>query len=114
MRHFGAPLVASVFDFGLNGKKPTHPALLDWLAVELMDGGWRMKPIHRLIVTSTAYRLQSSGDDEGNLARDPENQYLWRMNPLRMEAQVIRDGLLHLSSELDLTIGGQELPIRLR
>ena len=57
MRHFGSPLVPTVFDFGLNGKPPTHPALLDWLAVELMDHGWRMKPIHRLIVTSTAYRM---------------------------------------------------------
>jgi mono/diheme cytochrome c family protein len=109
MRHFGAPLVASVFDFGLNGKRPTHPALLDWLAVELMDGGWRMKPIHRLIVTSTAYRLQSSSADEGNLARDPENQYLWRMNPRRMEAEALRDSTLCVADGLDRTMFGAEL-----
>jgi mono/diheme cytochrome c family protein len=109
MRHFSAPLVASVFDFGLNGKKPTHPALLDWLAVELMDGEWRMKPIHRLIVTSTAYRLQSSSADEGNLARDPENQYLWRMNPRRMEAEALRDSTLCVADGLDRTMFGPEL-----
>lgn len=109
MRHFSAPLVASVFDFGLNGKKPTHPALLDWLAVELMDGGWRMKPLHRLIVTSTAYRLQSSSGDEGNLARDPENQFLWRMNPRRMEAEALRDSTLCVADGLDRTMFGPEL-----
>ena len=81
MRHFGTPLVPTVFDFGLNGKRPTHPQLLDWLAVELMDQDWRMKPIHRLIVTSTAYRMQSSTSDEANRTRNPENIYLWRMNP---------------------------------
>lgn len=109
MRHFGAPLVASVFDFGLNGKRPTHPALLDWLAVELMDGGWHMKPIHRLIVTSTAYRLQSSSADDGNLARDPENQFLWRMNPRRMEAEALRDSTLCVADGLDRTMFGPEL-----
>jgi hypothetical protein len=109
MRHFGAPLVATVFDFGLNGKRPTHPALLDWLAVELMDDGWRMKPIHRLIVTSTAYRLQSSSAHEGNLARDPENLFLWRMNPRRMEAEALRDSTLCVADGLDRTMFGPEL-----
>src|ERR671920_1717368 len=60
LRHFGSPLVPTVFDFGLNGKRPTHPELLDWLAVELMDSGWQMKSLHRLIVTSNVYRMQSS------------------------------------------------------
>ncbi len=109
MRHFGAPLVASVFDFGLNGKRPTHPALLDWLAVELMDGGWRMKPIHRLIVTSTAYRLQSSSNDADSQARDPENQFLWRMNARRMEAEALRDSTLCVAGGLDRTMYGPEL-----
>ncbi len=109
MRHFGAPLVGTVFDFGLNGKRPTHPALLDWLAVELMDGDWRMKNIHRLIVTSTAYRLQSSSANEANLARDPENSFLWRMNARRMEAEVVRDSTLRVADGLDLTMFGPEL-----
>src|SRR5205085_4336256 len=57
--HFGRPLVESTFDFGRNGKAPSHPELLDWLAVEFMDGGWKMKPLHHLIVTSNAYRQRS-------------------------------------------------------
>ncbi len=111
-RHFGKPLVATVFDFGRKGAAPTHPELLDWLAVELMDKNWSMKHLHKLIVTSAAYQMSSSSANavSTNLSADPENKYLWRMNPLRMEAQVIRDGLLHLSGELDLTIGGPTIP----
>jgi len=112
-RHFGRPLVATVFDFGRKGTPPTHPELLDWLAVELMEQGWSMKHIHRLIVTSQAYRLSSSaaGADAATLTADPENRWYWRMNPTRMEAQVVRDSLLHLAGELDLTMGGPPLPV---
>jgi hypothetical protein len=109
LRHFGGPLVPTVFDFGLNGKRPTHPALLDWLAVELMEQGWKMKAIHRLLVTSKAYRMQSSSADEANRARDPENMYLWRMNPRRMEAEVVRDSTLRVSDGLDPTMFGPDL-----
>ncbi|HTM54162.1 MAG TPA: DUF1553 domain-containing protein [Pirellulales bacterium] len=109
MRHFGSPLVPTVFDFGLNGKRPTHPALLDWLAVELMDQGWRMKPIHRMIVTSAAYRMQSTSIDASNRARDPENQYLWRMNPHRLEAEAVRDATLAVADSLDFSMRGPEL-----
>ena len=74
MRHFGAPLVPTVFDFGLNGKPPTHPALLDWLAVEFMDRGWSMKALHRLIVTATPTGMRSirPGPTDPNLAIDPD------------------------------------------
>jgi hypothetical protein len=111
MRHFGTPLVPTEFDFGVNGKPPTDPALLDWLAVELMDSGWKMKPIHRLIVTSSAYRMQStaSGPRDPNLALDPFNQDYWRMNPRRMEAEVVRDNLFRVAGNLDLTLGGADL-----
>jgi hypothetical protein len=110
MRHFHAPLVASVYDFGRNGARPTHPALLDWLAVELMDHGWSMKHLHRLIVTSRAYRMSSAqGSANENVQRDPENRLLWRMNVGRMEAEVVRDSLLHVAGMLDGTMGGQEL-----
>jgi hypothetical protein len=110
MRHFGSPLVSTVFDFGLNGKKPSHPPLLDWLAVELMDRGWSMKALHRLIVTSRAYRLESfPSPNDPNLALDPTNAYLWRMNARRMEAEVVRDNVLHASGNLDLAIGGPEI-----
>jgi len=109
MRHFGAPLVPTVFDFGLNGTPPTHPELLDWLAVELMENGWHTKPIHRLLVTSTAYRMESTARHEQNLARDAGNAYLWRANPRRMEAELVRDSALHVAGSLDLTLGGPEL-----
>ena len=117
-RHFGQPLVATVFDFGRKGAAPTHPALLDWLAVELLEptakgagnpaGAGAMKHIHRLIVTSNTYRMASStlGAPEENLKVDAENRKYWRMNSLRMESQVVRDSLLHLAGELDLTLGG--------
>lgn len=112
-RHFGRPLVPTVFDFGRKGTPPTHPELLDWLAVEFMEQDWSMKHLHRLIVTSQTYRLSSSsaGADPATLAADPENRWYWRMNPLRMEAQVIRDSLLHLAGELDMTMGGPSIPV---
>lgn len=110
MRHFHTPLVDTVFDFGNNGADPTHPQLLDWLAVELMESGWSMKHLHRLIVTSDAYqRVTSSRGAEDWITIDPENRLLWRMNTGRMEAEVIRDSLLYCAGNLDLTLGGQEL-----
>ncbi|HMC65468.1 MAG TPA: PSD1 and planctomycete cytochrome C domain-containing protein, partial [Gemmataceae bacterium] len=122
LRHFGSALVPTMNNLGLNGTRPTHPALLDWLACELMSPtnnrgepgasapevslAWSMKHLHRLIVTSNAYRMQSSaaGSDGPNAGIDPENQYLWRMNPRRMEAELVRDSLLHLSGRIDLTM----------
>jgi chemotaxis protein histidine kinase CheA len=110
-RHFGRPLVATVFDFGRKGAPPTHPELLDWLAVEFMEKGWSMKQLHRLIVTSAAYQMTSSAAaSPANVAADAENRYYWRMNPVRMEAQVVRDSLLALSGDIDLTLGGPPVP----
>jgi hypothetical protein len=114
MRHFGQPLVASVSDFGRNGTPPTHPELLDWLAAELMQPSdesaqpWSMKHLHRLIVTSSTYRMASSAD-EASLRADPDNVYLWRMPPRRMEAEVVRDSVLAVSGALDTTRGGPDL-----
>lgn len=109
-RHFRSPLVATVYDFGRNGTAATHPELLDWLAVEFMQSGWDMKHLHRLIVTSEAYRRTSStGGDEAALAIDPENKLLWRMNHWRMESEVVRDSLLYIAGRLDVTAGGIEL-----
>ena len=112
-RHFGTPLVPTVFDFGRKGIPPTHPELLDWLAVELIESGWSMKHIHQLIVTSKTYRMTStrSGAAEANQKTDSDNRWYWRANPIRMEAQLVRDGLLHLAGELDLTIGGPSIPV---
>jgi hypothetical protein len=112
MRHFGKPLVATVANFGLNGKSPTHPALLDYLAVEFMESGWSMKRLHRLLVTSATYRL-SSRTDPARLAADPDNRYLWRMNPRRMESEAVRDSLLAAAGRLDPTAGGPILDEKL-
>jgi len=127
LRHFGTPLVPTVFDFGLNGKPPTNQPLLDWLAVELMDSGWQMKRIHKLIVTSRAYRLASSQVQSSkfnvqsqnatlnfelgtlNSTADPENLYFWRGNARRMEAEAVRDTTLFLAGSLDETRGGADL-----
>ncbi len=111
-RHFGKPLVATVFDFGRKGALPTNPELLDYLAIELRDNGWSMKKLHRLMVTSNVYRMSSSaaGASTAHLTNDPENRYFWRMNPIRMEAQIVRDSLLALAGELDPAIGGPPVP----
>jgi hypothetical protein len=132
LRHFHRPLVESVYDFGRSGQPPTHPELLDWLAAEFMDSGWSMKHVHRLIATSAAYRRSSSvADDVRRLTSDsrsdirhpnpdqslltsaatadPENRLLWRMNTGRMEAEVVRDSILHLAGVLESRMGGQEL-----
>jgi hypothetical protein len=108
-RHFGQPLVNTMFDFGRNGQPPSHPALLDWLAVEFMDSGWSMKKLHKLIVTSAAYRLDST-PDSALLQADPDNRYYWRHAPTRMTAESVRDSMLALAGKLDLQQGGPELP----
>ena len=107
MRHMGRPLVSTVFDFGRKGSLPDHPQLLDWLAVELMENDWSMKHLHRLIVTSAAYRMGSSVTGAAaNVAKDPENRYWWRREPIRLQSQVMRDSILSLAGTLDLTMGG--------
>ena len=108
LRHFGQPLVASVADYGQRAERPVQQALLDWLAGELMEKNWNMKHLHRLMVTSRAYQLSSSAVTAEASTRhaDPQNESFWRRTPQRMEAQVVRDSLLHLAGVLDETIGG--------
>ncbi len=103
--HFGRGLVATPSDFGLNGAAPSHPELLDWLANAYIAAGWRLKPIHRLIVTSATYR-QSSRFDAANGAIDRDNRLLWRTSPRRLEAESIRDAILAASGQLDNRMGG--------
>jgi mono/diheme cytochrome c family protein len=108
--HFGRGLVENPYDFGVKTRVPTHAALLDWLAVQFRENGWSMKQLHRLIVTSSLYRMQSSErGSEKNRAIDPENRYWWRQEPRRMEAEVVRDSLLRLANNLDLSRGGPPL-----
>ena len=112
LRHFGEALVPTVENFGLNGAAPSHPDLLNWLSAELIDNGWRMKSLHRMIVLSSVYRMQSSpaGAPSENERIDSGNRFLWRMNSRRMEAEVVRDSVLFLTGALDLTRGGPEIP----
>jgi hypothetical protein len=110
-RHFGQPLVDAVFDFGLRSPAPPQQALLDWLAVELMENNWSHRHIHRLIVTSHTYRLSTVSATAGSRTQkmDPDNHFYCRRTPMRMESQVIRDSLLHLAGALDLKVGGPSI-----
>jgi hypothetical protein len=105
--HFGRGLVATPSDFGRLGELPSHPELLDWLAAEFVAQGWSLKAMHRLIMTSAAYR-QTALRPATAVARlkDPENRLLWRMNTRRLEVEPIRDAMLSVSGELDTTMGG--------
>ncbi len=138
LRHFGRGLVPTPADFGRNGRPATHPQLLDWLAAEFMqpevvdsqselmvdrpDGAtpsinhplktpstpWSFRHLHRLLVTSAAYRMAST-PDEANLAADPDNHFLWRMNSRRLEAEAVRDNVLHAAGTLDPAFGGPDI-----
>lgn len=110
MHHFGKGIVASPGDFGQLGSKPTHPELLDWLAAEFMRGGWSLKQLHRLIMTSRTYRQASTRDEKRDLI-DPDNLYLSRMNVRRLEAETLRDSLLAISGKLNPKIGGAPVPV---
>ncbi|MCA9076335.1 MAG: DUF1553 domain-containing protein [Planctomycetaceae bacterium] len=103
--HFGRGLVESPNDFGRMGQLPSHPELLDWLAVEFRDNGGSFKHLHRLIVTSAVYR-QASTHNDANALIDAGNQYLWRMNRRRLSAEEIRDTLLAVSGRLNSEMGG--------
>ncbi len=103
--HMGRGLVATPNDFGAQGDRPTHPELLDYLASELIRCGWRLKPIHKLIMTSAVY--QQAGDDiPASRAADPDNKLWWRRPPQRIEAEAVRDSLLAAGGALDTTMYG--------
>ena len=104
--HFGQGIVTTPSDFGLGGDRPSHPELLDWLAMEFQRNGWRLKPLHRLIVTSATYRQSSLAQDTKAAALDSSNRLLWRQNPRRLDAESLRDAVLATSGKLDLTAGG--------
>ncbi len=103
--HFGEGLVRTPNNFGKMGERPTHPELLDWLSVEFMANGWHIKPIHKMILMSSAYRM-ASDDIESNLTKDPENRLLWRMPRRRVEGEVLRDSMMAVAGSLDMTVGG--------
>jgi len=98
--HFGRGLVRSPNNFGFGGEKPTHPELLDWLAAEFMDGGWKMKRLHKMIMLSNTYRMSSRRSEQA-VAKDPENDLFWRFNVRRLTAEEIRDSILAVNGALN-------------
>ena len=109
--HFGTGIVSTPDDFGARGSRPTHPKLLDWLAVEFMDNDWSVKHIHRLILSSTVFR-QSSANESSDRPSDPSNQFLGRFPKRRLEAEAIRDAFLSSSGQLDRRQFGASVPTK--
>ena len=103
--HIGSGIVATPNDFGLQGERPTHPELLDYLANQLIEHGWHLKPLHKQIMLSATYR-QSTDFDEENSKLDPENKLYWRRSPQRLEGEAIRDSILYIGGRLDSTMYG--------
>ena len=109
--HFGTGIVSTPDDFGARGSRPTHPKLLDWLAVEFMDNYWSVKHVHRLILSSTVYR-QSSANESSGRPTDSSNQFLSRFPKKRLEAEAIRDAFLASSGQLDRRQFGTSVPTK--
>jgi len=108
-KHFGRGIVATLENFGKMGGTPTHPELLDWLAVEFMNRGWSLKQVNRLMMTSAAYQMASAFADGGKASADPDNHYLWRFQPQRLEAEIVRDVMLGAGGNLNPAIGGEPI-----
>lgn len=108
--HFGRGLVATPNDFGELGEEVSHPELLDWLAERLVEGGWRLKPVHRLMVTSATYR-QAGASDGAAVATDADNRWLWQRRAQRLEAEILRDHLLAVAGVLRRELFGPSLPV---
>jgi mono/diheme cytochrome c family protein len=104
-QHFGEGIVRTPSNFGKTGERPSHPELLDWLAVEFVSRGWSVKAMHRLMMTSDAYQM-ASDDIAANMKVDPENRYFWRMGRQRLPAEIVRDLALAVSGSLQHTVGG--------
>lgn len=108
--HFGRGLVASLADFGMLGERPSHPELLDWLAAELVDSGWHLKRLHRLILNSTTYQQASLRNAELDRI-DPDNRLYGRMSVRRLESEVVRDSLLEICGDLNRQMFGPPIPV---
>src|SRR5436305_2669087 len=108
--HFGEGLVRTPDNFGNLGDRPTHPELLDWLALRFAQSGWSVKAMHRLLLTSAAYGM-STAHDETAARLDPDNRLLWRFHRQRLEVEALRDAILAVSGGLDRTMGGSLLNV---
>jgi hypothetical protein len=104
--HFGRGIVATLDNFGKMGAPPSNPALLDWLAVEFMNHGWSIKQMHRLIMTSEAYQMASAFESASDRDKDPDDQYVWKFRPQRLDAEIVRDSMLVASDSINLAVGG--------
>lgn len=104
--HFGRGLVETPNDFGFMGEEPSHPELLDWLAMEFVSSGWSVNHLHRLIMNSAAYRQSSRFNSERHQEHDPDNRLLWRMNRRRLEAEALWDAVHSASGTINLAMGG--------
>lgn len=111
MHHFGRAIVGTPGDVGMLGDRPSHPALLDWLADELIVSGWSLKKLHKTIMMSTVYR-QRSTTDPAMAAIDPENRLYWRKPLMRLDAEGIRDRILATSAELCHRMYGPPVPVK--
>lgn len=98
--HFGRGIVTTTSDFGVRGDRPSHPELLEWLTADFIQHGWRIKRLHRLILQSSTYRM-STRVDAKKTKRDPANRFLWRRQPVRLEAEILRDAILTVSGRLN-------------
>ena len=107
-KHFGRGIVATLDNFGKMGERPTHQDLLDWMAVELTNG-WSLKRINKLMMLSEAYQMASAFDDPSDVKTDPENLYLWRFRPQRLDAEIVRDAMLAVGGNINLEVGGEPI-----
>ena len=105
--HFGRGIVPTLDNFGKMGELPSHPELLDWLAVEFVKQGWSIKQMHRLIMTSNTYKMASQFDDAGDVAKDPQDRYYWRYRIQRIDAEIMRDEILAVSGGLNQEMFGR-------
>jgi len=115
MRYFVTGLVSTPANFGLSGTQPTHPGLLDWLAVELVEGDWSLKRVHRRVLLSSTYRQSTSrtaADWQASRRIDPANHLLWHRPLKRLESEAVRDSVLRVSGEIDFYQGGPAVPIK--
>jgi hypothetical protein len=108
-KHFGRGIVATLDNFGKMGEPPTHQDLLDWMAVELTKGGWTLKRINKMMMMSEAYRMASAFSDDTDAKNDPDNLYLWRFHPQRLDAEIVRDSMLAVGGNINLEIGGEPI-----
>jgi len=108
-KHFGRGIVATLENFGKMGERPTHQELLDWMAVELMTNQWSLKRINKLMMMSSAYQMASSFEDASDVKADPENAYVWRFRPQRLDAEIVRDSMLAAGGNINLDIGGEPI-----